>query len=323
MIPHIWFKEASTRIFPYIRRTALTQDLVHNWWIKWENQQITGSFKARGAINKVITLSDWEQKRGLVTASAGNHGQGVALAGNIVNAPVIVFAPKNAVQSKIQAMRELGAKVQLVHGLYGAVEQSGLEYAQSTNSTWISPYNDGQVIAGQGTIAMEVCEDWPGAYAANWIVPVGGGGLISGIAAFLKSDPGKRKTVKVIGVQPIASAFMYNIYRHGTQDDVNDLPTLADGLAGAVENGSITIPLVRKYVDEMILVTEEEISQAIAFAWHNYHQKIEGSAATALAAVITKRVSTRPAILVISGGNILPEIHTRIIKDNNAISNDR
>jgi len=314
MIPYTWFEEARSRIIPHVHHTPLTHDSNKNWWMKWENHQVTGSFKARGAINKVLSLSAWEQERGLVTASAGNHGQGVATAGNIVKASVTVFVPDNAIPTKIHAMQKLGAKVQVVRGSYEQAEYSAQDYANSSNSSWVSPYNDGQVIAGQGTIAMEVYEDWNVAKEATWIVPVGGGGLISGIATFLKSNPTTSKYVKIIGVQSIASAFMYNIFHHGTQDHVNELPSLADGLAGKVESNSITIPLVSKYVDELILVTEEEITQAIAFAWHNYREKIEGSAATALAAVLTKKVTNQHIVIVISGGNILPETHMRIIE---------
>lgn len=313
MIPYNWFEEAQARIIPHLHQTPLTQDKSNNWWIKWENHQITRSFKARGALNKVLSLNDWEQKKGLVTASAGNHGQGVALAGNIIKTKVTVFVPANAVPAKIRAIKELGAEVQLVNGGYEQSERAGKDYAKLTGLTWISPYNDGQVIAGQGTLAMEILEAWPDAKEVTWIVPVGGGGLISGISTYLKTNPVTSETVKIIGVQSTASAFMYNIFKFGTQAGVEDLPSLADGLSGAVEHSSVTIPIVRKYVDDFILVTEDEISQAIAFAWHNYHEKIEGSAATTLAALISRKITDHPTVILISGGNIASELHTRIV----------
>lgn len=313
MIPYTWFEQARARIAPHINHTQTTHDPARNWYIKWENQQITGSFKARGALNKVLSLAAWELDRGIVTASAGNHGQGVALAGKLVQARVTVFVPASAVPKKVQAIRKLGAKIQTIEGGYEEAERAGIEFAASNGLTWVSAYNDGQVIAGQGTIALEVQGDWPQLSKATWLVPVGGGGLISGIAAALKSAHLPDGEVKVIGVQSQASAFMHHLFHYGTQDGVQDLPSLADGLAGAVEHNSITIPLVKKFVDDIILVSEQEISQAIAFAWHNYKEKIEGSAAAALAGLLRQKITERPLVCVISGGNIQPEIHERII----------
>src|SRR5690606_6892457 len=156
--PFIWLQEAARRIAPHIRVTPLMHDAENDLYLKWENQQVTGSFKARGAINKVLLLQDWEREQGLVTASAGNHGQGLALAGKIVGAPVTIFASEHASPKKVAAMRALEAEVRLVPGGYGEAEQAGVEYARQHNATWVSPYNDGQVIAGQGTLALEALE---------------------------------------------------------------------------------------------------------------------------------------------------------------------
>jgi len=313
MIPYTWFEQACLRIAAHIKRTPLTFDSANNWYFKWENQQVTGSFKARGALNKVLSLEPWEREQGIVTASAGNHGQGVALGGKMVMASVTVFVSETAVPEKIQAIRNLGAKIHTVAGGYEAAECAGIEYAATTGSIWVSAYNDGQVIAGQGTIVLEDQADWPQLSHATWVVPVGGGGLISGIAAALKSDQGKGRDARVIGVQSQASTFMHRLFHLGKQEGALDLPSLADGLAGAVENNSITIPIVKKYVDDLILVSEEEIAQAIAFAWHNYREKIEGSAAAALAALLQRKISGRTVICLISGGNIQPGVHQRIV----------
>ncbi len=315
MIPLIWFEQARECLSEHINHTPVTYDASINCYFKWENRQITGSFKARGALNKILSLENWEQKRGIVTASAGNHGQGVALAGKLVKANVKVFVSTSAVPEKVQAIRNLGAQIFPVAGGYEEAEQAGMRFATSSGLTWVSPYNDGRVIAGQGTIALEDLEDWPQLRTATWVVPVGGGGLISGVAGALKSSPLKDENTRVMGVQSEASAFMHHLYHFGTQDDVKDLPSLADGLAGAVERNSITIPLVKKYVDDLILVSEDEITHAIAYAWHNYREKIEGSAAAALAAILQHKILDGPVVCLISGGNIQTEIHERIVRE--------
>ena len=179
MIPHEWITQAADRICPLIARTPLTFEADHNLWIKWENHQITGSFKLRGALNKLLTLQPWERERGLVTASAGNHGQGVAWAAGKIGAQATVFASDQAVPAKLDAMRQLGAEVRLVKGGYGEAERTALSFAREQGATWVSPYNDGQVIAGQATLGLEVLEQGADS-AAVVIIPVGGGGLISG-----------------------------------------------------------------------------------------------------------------------------------------------
>jgi threonine dehydratase len=312
LIPYSWLEQAKDRISPYIKKTPLTYDENHRIHLKWENHQVTGSFKARGALNKILALQEWELQRGLVTASAGNHGQGVALAGKIKRAPVIVFASDHAVQNKLKAMRDLGAEIRLVPGGYGDAEQAGISYAAAKGATWVSPYNDGMIIAGQGTIAMEIVPELPDLHSITWVVPAGGGGLISGIGCALHeiSSPSR-----LVAVQSEASPFLYSIYHRGTQDNVQDLPSLAEGLAGRIEDSSVTIPIVKNYISNFILVTESEIRYAIKYAWITYHERIEGSAAAALAAVISHRVADRPALIIITGGNIDSELHAQIVND--------
>ena len=317
MIPYNWLTEAQQRISPYIHLTPLTHDPGNLIYLKWENHQVTGSFKARGAINKMLSLQDWEIRKGIVTASAGNHGQGIALAGQIANSKVIVYASKHAFREKLSAISEMGAEIRLVDEGFEKAEEEGRSYAQKEDMTWISPYNDGQVIAGQGTIGLEVMEDptfIDRHKQTTWIVPTSGGGLISGLCIALKSPKHPPERIRLVGVQSEASALMCSIFRQGTQENVADLPTIADGLSGAVERKSVTIPIVKKYVDDLILVTEQEITDAISFAWKSYNEKIEGAAATALAAVISGKISDRPVVLILSGGNIAPSLHQRIIK---------
>jgi threonine dehydratase len=315
MVPYIWLENAQERLAPHIRTTPLGYDQDRDLYIKWENRQVTGSFKARGALNKVLCLQPWERERGLVAASAGNHGQGVALAGNLFTTPVTIFASEHAVATKVQAMRDLGATVVLVPGGYGEAEKAGLDYAASHACTWISPYNDPQIIAGQGSLGLEIQDQLPNLSQAAWIVPAGGGGLISGIGAALKSSPVEKASHphQLIGVQSEASPFLHSLYHHGTQAGVIELSSLADGLSGPVQEGSVTIPLVRSFLDDFILVSETEIRQAIRFAWSEYQERIEGSAAVGLAAIISGKITTRPAVVIISGGNIPPEVHAEII----------
>ncbi|RME88297.1 MAG: threonine/serine dehydratase [Anaerolineae bacterium] len=311
MIPDEWLDEAATRIAPYIQRTPLTFDAARNLYLKWENHQVTGSFKARGALNKVLALEEWEREAGLVTASAGNHGQGVALAGKLTRAPVTCFVSEDAVPTKVEAIRSLGAHIETVPGGYHEAEAAGIRYAAEHGQTWVSAYNDGHVIAGQGTLALEVLTERPETARATWLVPVSGGGLIAGIGVALARLSPKPP---LLGVQAEASAFMHSMYYRNTQEGVPDLPTLADGLAGAIEENAVTIPMVRRLVDDILLVSEEEIAQAIAFAWHTYGEKIEGAGAVGLAAILSGKVTARPAVVIVSGGNIQPEVHARIVQ---------
>jgi threonine dehydratase len=321
MIPYSWLEEAAERIAPYIQKTPLTYDPNNDVYLKWENHQVTGSFKARGALNKILCLEEWERKRGLVAASAGNHGQGVALACQIVAAKAVIFISEQAVPAKIAAIKKYGAEVRLVPGGYGEAEKAGLEYAAEHDATWISPYNDGQVIAGQGTLGLELLQSLPGIPESAWLVPVGGGGLISGIgkaidAYYPDQDDGRKSQSKprLIAIQSEASPFFHSIFHTGSQASVQELPSLADGLAGPVEPNALTISIVKRWVDEFVLVSEEDIKQAISYAWKRYHEKIEGSAAVTLAAVLTNKVAIRPSVVILTGGNIQPEVHTQIVQ---------
>jgi threonine dehydratase len=311
MIPLEWLHAAAERIAPHIKPTPLTYDPENDIYIKWENQQVTGSFKARGALNKILGLSEWERQRGLVTASAGNHGQGVALAAQITGAKVLVFASEHASPAKLVAMRALGAEVRLSAGGYGEAEAAALQYAQEAGATWVSPYNDGQVIAGQGTLGLEIYAALPQPVGTTWIIPVGGGGLAAGIGASLEGRPG----VRLAAAQSDASPFMHALYYQGSQEGVVELPSLADGLAGPVEHQSLTIPLLRNYIQDFVLVHEQDIAHALRYCWQQYHERIEGSAAVALAAVLTGKVNLRPAVVVVSGGNISQELFEQLVGD--------
>ena len=316
MIPYQWFLEALERIAHHIRITPTTYDPSLDSYLKWENQQITGSFKIRGAFNKILCLESWEQKAGLLAASAGNHGQGVALAGKYIGAPVTIFTSENTPPIKVSAMRDLGADVILIPGSYGDAEQAALEQASKGSETWISPYNDGHIIAGQGTIALETHAQVENLRQnhlekAAWVVPTSGGGLLAGIAAALSEIS---PDFSVYGVQTDTSPFMHGLFHCGSQDEITELPTIADGLAGPVEEGSITIPIVQQYVDDILLVTEKETLDAIVYAWEHYGQIIEGAAAVSLAAVLSGKIKGSPKIIFFSGGNIQESIFNAIIR---------
>jgi len=311
LIPLELVHAAHGRIRAHVQRTPLTWDAPRRLWIKWENRQPTGSFKVRGAFNKILTLPPEELGRGIVCASAGNHGQAVALAAAGL-APVEIFVGENASPMKVARMRALGAAIHVIPGGYSEAETAAREYAESNSRTWISPYNDPAIIAGQGTLGMELLEQLASEPVEAFVVPVGGGGLISGIGTVLWDG---RPRPRLVGVQPADNAFMHALFVRGTQAHVRDLPSLADGLTGAVQDTSVTIELIRQLVDEIILVSEDEIARAIAFAWSAYHEVIEGSGAVSLAALLTGRVAGRPAVAVVTGGNIDPAVHTRILDE--------
>jgi threonine dehydratase len=309
MLPATWLTQAAERIQPHIVHTPLTYDAANDLFVKWESYQVTGSFKARGALNKALSLQAWEYAAGLATASAGNHGLGVALAARLTGCPATVFVPEQAVPLKVQAIQALGAQVRFTPGGYAESELAARQFAAVEGAAWISAYNDGQVIAGQATIALEALAELPQPDSLTWIVPVGGGGLAAGIGAALGSfSPGAR----VIGVQAANSPFFHALYRGAPQDGVVESPTLADGLAGAIEDHSITIPLARRYLEEIVLVSEAEIIAAIRYAWEHYGEPLEPSAAAALAAALSGKIPRRPAVVIASGGNIQPELLSQI-----------
>lgn len=310
MIPQEWLDQAYERLSGQVERTPVTEDADLGLYLKWENRQITGSFKLRGALNKVEALLENERQAGLVCASAGNHGQGVALAARRHGTRAVVFASDHTIPTKIQAMQDLGADVRKVAGGYAEAEAAGIAHARSTGMTWISPYNDVQVICGQSTLGRELLEQIEGRSIQAVYIPAGGGGLAAGVGeVFRQRAPG----VRVIAVQSEASAYLHHLYYTGSQADVIESDSLADGLSGAVENGAMTIPLVRKNVDEFLLVSEEEIGRAIAFAWRRYGEKIEGSAAVALAAARKRNPQDGPAAVILSGGNIQAEVHAALL----------
>jgi len=296
---------AGRRLHAYVRQTPLLCDPSTGIWLKCENDQHTGSFKLRGAMNRCLLLSPDDLSRGIVAASAGNHGLGVAYAARLFGARATIIVPADAVARKVQGIRSLGAEVRTVDGGYAGAEAEGHRFAEATGGIWISPYNDAEVIAGQGTVGLEIEAQWGDRTKRSSVavfVPVGGGGLASGIGAALAPyNPGLR----VIGVLPENSPYLHAYFHTGSMAKVKERPTLADGLSGPVEAESITLSLVREYVADMQLVSEAEIRQAMHWA-STRGIAAEPSAAVALAACVRSSSETRLA--VISGGNVDPRL---------------
>ncbi|MET7277342.1 pyridoxal-phosphate dependent enzyme [Kribbella sp. NPDC005582] len=266
---------------------------------KCEHLQRTGSFKARGALAKILTLTDAEREAGVVTASSGNHGLGVANALALLGGRAIVYLPENASSSKVAALRRLGAELRAEGNDTGAQELKARAYADEHGLTYVSPYNDADVIAGQGTIGVELVKQLKGEQLDGVVVAVGGGGLISGVAAVLKQQlPG----IKVYGASPSADAAMAESVAAGRIVTVDAQPTLSDGTAGSVEPGSITFDLCRDLVDEWIMVDEPAIRDALRAVIDTEHHLIEGSAAMAFAAART--IPSGRIAVVSCGANI-------------------
>lgn len=309
MLPSDLFLAARERVAPHVLTTPAWRDPHDRVHVKWENHQRTGSFKLRGAVNKVLALSPADLERGIVAASAGNHGQGVAYAGRLCGARVRVFASAHAFPFKVEAMRALGAEVVLIEGDYGRAESAAIDWAREHGAVWVSPYNDPLVIAGQGTLGLEILSDFRTLEVATIVVPAGGGGLAAGIGCVVKWF---RPKWKVIAVQSQASPFLHHAYEGLDLKQIRERPSVADGLAGPVEEGSMTVELVREVVDEFLLLREEEIEQAVARAWEGWGEKVEGSGAAGLGGAYRLRVKESPVIAVVTGGNIDPDLHARL-----------
>jgi len=298
---------AETRIRPHIRETILDYSPYFsrlagaNVYFKLENLQHTGSFKVRGAMNKVLWLTPSERDRGVVTASTGNHGAATAFSLGKFDATGIVFVPEDASSGKVQAIERLGAEVRR-YGDDGAVtEAHARQYARDNGLTYISPYNDPQVVGGQGTIAVELAKQLDQIDVV--FVALGGGGLISGIAGYLKSI---QPDVKITGCSPANSKVMIESVKAGQILDLPSLPTLSDGTAGGVEPESITFALCRDLVDNFETVTETEIKASLRQYLQIHHLLIEGSAAVAVAALVKQsdRLAGKNVVVVLCGANI-------------------
>jgi threonine dehydratase len=282
----------------------------HDVYLKLENLQTTGAFKERGALNKIRMLTEQERKQGVVAASAGNHAQGVAVHASRHGISSKIVMPTMTPLVKVNATAEYGAQVVLHGGSYDEAYEEACRLAQLENRVFIHPFDDLTVIAGQGTIALEVLEQVPDLEAI--VVPVGGGGLISGIACAIKEN---RPKVKVIGVQAARMPSMIEAVKHHSPCEIPLNPTIADGIA-VRRAGHITLPLIEKYVDEVVSVSEEEIASGILTLLEKEKTLAEGAGAAALAALLHHKTSLRQerTVAVVSGGNIDVTLLSRIIQ---------
>jgi threonine dehydratase len=270
--------------------------------LKCEHQQKTGAFKVRGALAKLASLSDEQRDRGVVAASTGNHGLGVAHALSALGGKGVVCVPEHASPVKVAAIRRYGVDVRVLGRDPLETENQARLLAAEAGMSYISPYNDLDVIAGQGTVGEEIVRQLGGRAVDAVVVAVGGGGLISGVGASVKSAlPG----VRLIGASPVNDAAMAASVRAGEVTQVDARPTISDGTAGGVEEGSITLPLCAELVDEWVLVPERDIHSALRFMIDTQHQLIEGAAAMAIAAGLkTARGSGGATVIVSCGANI-------------------
>lgn len=306
--------KASTVLSDVVRRTPLihTDKIVPgcNVFLKPENLQVTGSFKVRGAGFKMSQLTDEEKRRGVIACSAGNHAQGVALAARRYGIPALICMPSGAPISKVEATRELGAEVCLVDGVYDDAYRRALELNKERGMTFVHPFDDELVIAGQGSVGMEILGENPDIDVV--VVPIGGGGLAAGVAYAVKT---LKPSVRVVGVQAEGAASMLASLGHEQVECLQSVLTIADGIA-VKEPGRTTFELCRKYVDEVVTVTEDEICAAILALIEHHKLIAEGAGAVSVAAAMFDKignVSGQSVCCVVSGGNIDVTILSRVI----------
>ena len=305
--------QASFALKTVIRRTDLISAPNINpdshIYLKPENLQITGSFKVRGACFKIAQLTEEEKANGVVACSAGNHAQGVALAATTHGIKSLICLPDNAPISKIEATKWYGADVCLVEGVYDDAYQKALKLRDEKGYTFVHPFDDEDVIAGQGTIGLELLEQLPDLDAV--IVPIGGGGLISGVAFAIKH---LNPNVKIYGVQASGAPSMLNSIEHNKIERMGFVRTIADGIA-VKEPGEHTFEYCKKYVDEIVTVNDDEISTAILALIEQHKLIAEGAGAVAVAAAMFNKVPIKgkKAICLVSGGNIDVTILSRVI----------
>lgn len=287
---------------PLITSPDLSSLVDAHVYLKPENYQKTGSFKIRGAANKILSLSEAERSRGVITASTGNHGRAVAFVARACGAKATVCLSKEVPENKIEALRDLGAEVVIFgHSQDDAFEKAG-ELRAKHGYVLIPPFDDATIIAGQGTIGLEIIEDLP--QVDLLLVPVSGGGLISGIARTAKA---MSPNIDVVGVSMQRAPVMYHSLVVGEPVHMEEEITLADSLRGGIGlDNQYTFQMVRNYVDEIVLVSENEIAEAMAFAFRQHHAVLEGAGAVGIAALLHGKVNVENKILVavMSGGNI-------------------
>jgi threonine dehydratase len=278
-------------------------------WLKYENAQRTGSYKLRGALNRILTLPDEVRRRGVIAASAGNHAQGVAVAAAEAGVPATIVMPRPAPLTKVAATRGYGARVILHGDVFDDAQAEALRLVRTEGLTYVPPFDDPAVMAGQGTVALEILADFPN--VGTLIVPIGGG-LIAGVAAAAKQ---LRPEIKVIGVQAAGANATYLAYHQRYTGPLQTLNTIADGLATRTP-GQLTFPLIQRFVDDVVTVSDTAITQAVVLLMERAKTIAEPAGAAALAALLAGRIAVPawPACVIISGGNIDLNMMHRIIQ---------
>ncbi len=310
--------KAVKRISPFIRETPLeysryySEAIGANVYLKLENLQLTGSYKIRGALNSMLSLTEDERKKGVVVASSGNHAQGIGFASRLLNIPATVVIPKITPKTKIEAIKSYNTDLRIEGEVYDDSELRAREIEREENKKFISPYNDLVVMAGQGTVGIEMLNQNPELEII--LVPVGGGGILSGVAFAVKKINPK---IEVHGVQSEASKPMYESFKQGKIVDVPMEESIAEGLYGGIEKGSITFPYIMKYCKDILLVSEKEIKEAIITFLKYHHQECEGAAAVGLAALsrYSELFKGKEVGVVITGGNLDYSDLLKIIKE--------
>ncbi|MBT8091680.1 MAG: threonine/serine dehydratase [Gammaproteobacteria bacterium] len=307
--------EAAGRLSSYIRKTPLRYSAYFSEitgaevYFKLENRQLTGSFKLRGALHRLLTLTDAQRASGCVAASSGNHGAAVACAMQTLGVSGVIFVPEKTSSAKLEAIRSYGGQIRFfgADGLDTELHARG--YAADNDMFYVSPYNDEAVIAGQGTCGAEIADELPDIDAV--LVAVGGGGLISGVGSVFKSC---NDNVTVVGCQPVASPVMARSIAAGYIVEMESEPTLSDGTAGGIESDAITFAINQAVVDEFIEVSEEQIGAAMRLFRQQEGDTIEGAAGVSVAALLEKQgqwCGKRVAV-IICGGNVADDILARI-----------
>jgi threonine dehydratase len=295
---------ARDRIRPYIPPTPVEEAnaLPGGIWLKLENANRTHSFKVRGALNAMLALTDEARARGVIAASTGNHAQGVANAARILGVRARIAMPENAARRKVNGVRRLGAETILIGESFDEAEEEARRIERDEGLAYISPYNDADVIAGAGTVGLEILEAV--ARVRRVIVPIGGGGLMSGIATVMKA---RDASIEVIGVNAAVSPEMYNLLY--SLDHPSGGPSLADALPGRIEAGSITVDIISKLVDRIVLSTEDDIARAMRYMAFEQGWIAEGGGVVGIAALLNGAVPPAApddgaTVVVISGGNV-------------------
>lgn len=304
---------------PIIRNSFLSDLTGQEIYLKCENLQRTGAYKVRGALNRLSKLSESEKKRGVVAASAGNHAQGVALAAKRLGIKATIFMAIGASIPKHEATLNYGADVVLTGGIFDETLAAALRFTRESKAVFIPPFDDIDIITGQGTVAMEIAEQYP--EVENVIACVGGGGLIAGVASATKQIASKQgREIKVFGVQAEMAAAYPESLKQGKPVEVQVRPTIADGIAVA-KPGEIPFEMIKENVDEIVTVTEDEIAQAMVMLLERAKQVVEPGGVVGVAALMAGKIKpTGPTVVTLSGGNIDPLLLQRVIRHGLAAS---